>query len=51
MKKKVDFLYADKHERFLRNDTIILDVGGQACPNNTKYKFVVSLQYLKEVCE
>ena len=33
MKDGVDFLAADKHQRILQIDTIILDVCGQACPN------------------
>ena len=36
MKGEVDFLPADKHQRFLQNDTIILDVCGQACRNYLK---------------
>ena len=31
--KDVDFLLADKHQRFLQIDTIILGMCGQACPN------------------
>ena len=30
---KVDFLLAEKHQRFLQTDTIILGLCGQACPN------------------
>ena len=30
---EVDFLLADKHQKFLKNDTIILGVCGQTCPN------------------
>ena len=30
---EVDFLLADKHQKFLKIDTIILVVCGQACPN------------------
>ena len=33
MKDEVDFLPADKHQRFLQIDTIILGVCGQTCPN------------------
>ena len=35
-KNEVDFLLADKHQRFLQIDTIILGVCGQACPNYPK---------------
>ena len=31
-----DFVLADKHQRFLPIDTIILGVCGQACPNYPK---------------
>ena len=33
---KLIFLPADKCQRFLQIDTIILDVGGQASPNYPK---------------
>ena len=33
MKDEVDFLLADKRQRFLQIDSIILGVCGQACPN------------------
>ena len=36
VKDKVDFLTAHKHQRFLQIDTIILDVCGQTCPNDSK---------------
>ena len=36
VKDEVDFLPADKRQRFLQSDTIILDVCGQACPNYPK---------------
>ena len=32
VKNEVDFLAADKCQRFLQSDTIILGVCGQACP-------------------
>ena len=35
-KNEIDFLLEDKHQRFLQNDTIILGVCGQACPNHPK---------------
>ena len=35
-KIEVYFLLADKHQRFLKIDTIILGVCGQACPNYSK---------------
>ena len=38
MKDEVDFLLADKPQRFLQIDTITLDVCGQPCPNYPKYK-------------
>ena len=31
-----DFLLGDKHQRLLQNDTIILGVCGQVCPNCPK---------------
>ena len=33
VKDEVHFLHADKSERFLQIDTIILGVCGQTCPN------------------
>ena len=36
MKDGVDFLPADRLQRFLQSDTIILDVCGQSCPNYPK---------------
>ena len=45
VKDEVDFLPADKHQRFLQIDTIILGVCGQILQNN---KFAISLQYLKK---
>ena len=36
VKDEVDFLPADKHQRFLQVDTIILFVYGEACPNYPK---------------
>ena len=35
-KNKVDFLLPDKHQRFLKYDTIILVMCDQACPNYQK---------------
>ena len=32
LKYKVDFLFADKYQRLLQIDTVILGVCGQACP-------------------
>ena len=43
MKDDVDFLPADKHERFIQIDTIILGVWRQACPYYKIYRFDVSL--------
>ena len=36
MKDEVDFLPADKRQRFLQIDTITLGGCGQACPSYTK---------------
>ena len=33
---EVDFLFLDKHQRFLQVDAIILGMCGQACPNYLK---------------
>ena len=46
-KNKVDFLLADKDQRFLDTDTINLGVCGQAFPNYPTSQ-VCYLQYLKE---
>ena len=48
MKDEVDFLLADKRQRFLQIDTIILGVYGQTCTNYQNNKFAISLQYLKK---
>ena len=47
VKDEVDFLPADKHQRFLQIDTIILGVArhAQITENN---KFAILLQYLKK---
>ena len=36
LKDEVDFLPADKHQRFLQIDTITLGVCSQTCPNYPK---------------
>ena len=36
MKDVGDFLHADKRQKFLQSDTIILGVCGQTCPNYPK---------------
>ena len=36
MKDEVDFLPADKRQRFFQSDTIIFDACGQAYPNYPK---------------
>ena len=54
MKDEVEFLLADKRQRFLQIDSIILGVCGQACPNYMpkNNKFAISLQYRnKEVSD
>ena len=33
VRDEVDFLLADKRQRFLQSDTVILSVCGQACAN------------------
>ena len=47
MKNEVDFLPADKRQRFLQSDTIVLDMCGQACPSVPSKKFAIFLQFLK----
>ena len=47
MKNEVDFLPADKRQRFLQSDTIVLDMFGQACPSVPPKKFAIFLQFLK----
>ena len=47
MKNEVDFLPADKRQRFLQSDTIVLDMCGQACPSVPPIKFAIFLQFLK----
>ena len=47
MKNEVDFLPADKRQRFLQSDSIVLDMCGQACPSVPQKKFAIFLQFLK----
>ena len=42
MKGEVDFLHADKHQRFLQIDSIILGVCNQACQITQDDKFAIS---------
>ena len=48
MKDKSDFMPADKPQRFLQIDTIILDACGQATQITQNNKFAMPLQYLKK---
>ena len=49
MRDEVDFLHADKRQRFLQSDNIILDLCGQAYTQITQNKrFAISIQYLKK---
>ena len=49
VKDEVDFLHADKHQRFLQIHTIILGVCVARHAQITKInKFAISLQYLKK---
>ena len=48
-KNEADFVLADKHQRFLQIDTIILGVCGQACLNYPKQQ--VSYFFAKEVSD
>ena len=45
---EVDFLPADKHQRFLQIYSLFLDGYGQAFPKYPKNKFGISLQCLKK---
>ena len=45
---EVDFLHTDKHENFLKIDTMICDGDGQVFPKFPKLQFAMSLQYLKK---
>ena len=47
MGDEVDFLHADKHERFLQINTIIFDGSGQAFPKFPNSKFAMFLQNIK----
>ena len=48
MTVEVDFLPEEKHQKCLQSDTVLLGVCGQACPNDSKYKFAISLQILRK---
>ena len=48
MRDEVVLFYADNHESFLNNDTIILGLSNQACPKYPNDNFPISFQYLKE---
>ena len=43
MKAEVDFLPADKHQRFLQVDTTIFGLRGQVCPNYLKQEVLLFL--------
>ena len=47
-KNKVDFLLADKHQRFLQIETIILGGVARHAQITKNNKFAISLQYLKK---
>ena len=49
VKEKIDFLPADKRERCLQSDTIILGACSQARPYYPKNKFAMSLKSPKKV--
>ena len=48
MKDELDLLPTDNRERFLQIPITISGVCSQGCPNYPKYKFAISLQYLKK---
>ena len=45
---ELDFLHGDKHQTFLKVDTINFDGYIDLCPKKIKNKFVKSLQYLEK---
>ena len=45
---EVDFSQVDKHESFLKIDTVIFDGDGQASQSFQNSKFAMSFQYLKK---
>ena len=50
MNDEVDILPADKHQRFLQTDTVILGVCEKACPNYPNNQCAIYLQHLvKEI--
>ena len=48
MNDEGDFLLADKHERFLQIDTLILMEMFKYCQSSQNSKFAVTLQHLKK---
>ena len=48
MKDEVDFLPADKRQRFPQSDNIILDECGQAAQITQNNKFAIPLQHVKK---
>ena len=48
VRDEVDFSSADKLQRLVQIDTVILGVCGQACLNTQNNMFVISLQYFKK---
>ena len=51
MKDEVNFLSADKRQRFLQIDNIILGVFGQACPNYPKHQVCYFFEISEEVSD
>ena len=48
MGDEVDFLLADKHKRFLQDDSITLGMHSKTCPKYPNNRFTKSLQYVKD---
>ena len=46
--EKVDFLHGDKHENFLKIDTMVFDGMVKRFQSSRNSKFAISLQYLKK---
>ena len=53
MTDEVDFLPADKHQRFLQIGAIVLSIYGQTCPNYQNYQvwhfFAISKKWVMKV--
>ena len=49
VRNEVQFLHADKHQKFLQVGIAGFDRSGQICPSTKNRKLIISLQYIKKI--